>query len=84
MVGGLVGVSLLGGIEGPDFVLTALFVVLALDAFSARPDKTTLTLAGGSAALALLIVPGSMLLVAMSVLPPALCSPSPCEPSHSP
>jgi 4-azaleucine resistance transporter AzlC len=63
--GGLVGQTLLGGLEGLDFVLTALFVVLTLDAFRARPDKTTVVLAGGSAALALLIAPGSMLLVAM-------------------
>ena len=64
-VGGLVGQTLLGGLEGVDFVLTALFVVLTLDAFRVRPDKTILVLAIGSAGLALLIAPGSMLLVAM-------------------
>jgi predicted branched-subunit amino acid permease len=53
-------------------VLIALFVVLAVDAFSARPDRTTLTLAGGSAAVALLIAPGSMLLVAVSIFTAAL------------
>ncbi|MDQ3899594.1 MAG: hypothetical protein M3319_03805 [Actinomycetota bacterium] len=72
LVGGLVGATLLNGIKGADFVLTALFVVLALDAFSARPDKTTLALAGGSAALAVLIAPGSMLLIAMSVFAASL------------
>ncbi len=48
-------------------MLTALFVVLTMDAFRARPDTGTLTLAVGSAALALLITPGSMLLVAMAL-----------------
>ncbi len=43
-----------------------------MDTFSARPDKTTLTLAGGSAALTLLIAPGSMLLGAMSVFAASL------------
>jgi 4-azaleucine resistance transporter AzlC len=66
-VGGLVGETLLGGLEGLDFVLTALFVVLTMDAFRARPDKTTLVLAAGSAALAQLIAPGSMLLAAMTL-----------------
>jgi predicted branched-subunit amino acid permease len=48
-------------------VLTALFVVLAIDAFRASPDKLTLTLAAGSASMALAIAPDSTLLVAMSV-----------------
>ncbi|MDQ4104158.1 MAG: AzlC family ABC transporter permease, partial [Actinomycetota bacterium] len=72
LVGGLLGATLLDGIKGADFLLTALFVVLAMDTFSARPDKTTLTLAGGSAALTLLIAPGSMLLGAMSVFAASL------------
>ena len=62
-----VGATLLGGIKGLDFVLTALFVIIAMDAFRARPDKATLMLAVCSAVLALLITPGSMLLVAMCV-----------------
>ena len=40
----LVGHTFLGDIEGLGFVLTALFVVLTMDAFRARPD-TTCTLA---------------------------------------
>lgn len=67
LVGGLVGEVLLGGVGGLDFVLTALFVVLAMDAFRARPDAGTLTLAVGSAALALLTAPGSMLPAAMTL-----------------
>ncbi len=67
LVGGLVGATLLRGIKGLDFVLTALFVVLTMDAFRARPDTGALTLAVGSAALALLVAPGSMLLAAMAL-----------------
>jgi 4-azaleucine resistance transporter AzlC len=72
LVGGLVGATLLGDVEGLEFVLTALFLVLTMDAFRARPDRTTLALASGSAVLALLIAPGSMLLVAMSVFAASL------------
>jgi predicted branched-subunit amino acid permease len=63
----VVGGTLLGDVEGLDFVLTALFVVLTLDAFRARPDTTTLGLAVGCAVLAVVAAPGSMLLVAMTV-----------------
>lgn len=72
MAGGLVGATLLGGIEGLDFVLTALFVVLTMDAFRSRPDTGTLTLAVGSAALALLIAPRSLVLVAMALFSASL------------
>ncbi|MBO9523987.1 MAG: AzlC family ABC transporter permease [Nocardioidaceae bacterium] len=66
LLGALAG-SLLGDVEGLDFVLTALFVVLALDAYDERPDRVTLLLATGAAGLAFLVAPGSMVLVAMSV-----------------
>ncbi len=72
LVGGLVGHSLLGDVEGLGFVLTALFVVLTMDALRAGPDLGTLALAVGSAALALLVTPGSMLLVAMTVFTASL------------
>jgi 4-azaleucine resistance transporter AzlC len=72
LVGGLVGATLLGDIEGLGFVLTALFVVLTMDAFRARPDWATFILAVGSAGLALLITPGSMLLVAMTLFSASL------------
>jgi predicted branched-subunit amino acid permease len=48
-------------------VLTALFVVLTMDAFRDRPDKVTLVLAAGSSAMALVVAPHSMILVAMTV-----------------
>ena len=53
-------------------MLTALFVVLTMDAIRARPDRATFTLAVGSAGLALLITPGSMLLVAMTLFSASL------------
>ncbi len=61
-VGGLVGGAFLRDVPGVDFVLTALFVVLALDA---HPDRPTLALALGACAVALIVAPGAMLLVAM-------------------
>jgi 4-azaleucine resistance transporter AzlC len=67
LVGGLVGATLLSGLEGLDFILTALFVVLTIDAYRATPDKSTLALAVGASAVAYLVAPGSMLLVAMAV-----------------
>lgn len=66
LLGGLVGAALLQGIEGLDFVLTALFVVLTMDAFRARPELLTLCAAGASSLLALAVAPGSMVLVAMT------------------
>ncbi|GAA1071267.1 AzlC family ABC transporter permease [Tsukamurella spumae] len=62
LVGGLAGGAFLRDVPGVDFVLTALFIVLALDA---HPDRTTAALALGACAVALVAAPGAMLLVAM-------------------
>ncbi|MCP3426105.1 AzlC family ABC transporter permease [Rothia sp. AR01] len=67
VLGGLTGATLLSGVEGLDFILTALFIVLAVDAYLSRPDPLTAVLAGVSAVVAILLVPGSMLPVAMAV-----------------
>lgn len=67
LTGGLAGSALLGGLEGLDFILTALFVVLTIDAYRAAPDNRTLVVAVIAAALAYVVAPGSMLLVAMAV-----------------
>jgi 4-azaleucine resistance transporter AzlC len=72
LVGGLVGQASVGHLKGIGFVLTALFVVLMMDAFQNRPDKTAVALAVGTSAIALLIAPGAMLLVAMSMFTAAL------------
>jgi predicted branched-subunit amino acid permease len=58
LASGLIGATLLGGIESLGFVLTSLFIVLTMDAFRAHPDAATLTLATGCAVLAWLIAPG--------------------------
>lgn len=70
--GGLLGVSFLREVEGLDFVLTALFIVLALDAYRDRPDRLTLGLAVVAAVVALLVAPGSMLLISLSIYTVAL------------
>ncbi len=67
LAGAALGAGMLGQVKGLDFILTALFIVLAMDAYRDHPDRVTLALALGSAAFALLVAPGSMLLVAMSV-----------------
>jgi 4-azaleucine resistance transporter AzlC len=71
-LGGLVGHAVLGDVQGLDFVLTALFVVLALDAYRADPNRVTLVLAVVSGVIGLLFSPGSMLVVSMCVFTVAL------------
>src|SRR4029077_14761335 len=72
LIGGLVGATMLSGVKGLDFVLTALFVVLTLDGYRAHRDRTTLILGAAAAAIALLIAPESMLLIAMILFTVAL------------
>ena len=66
-LGFFLGSSFLVHLEGFDFVMTALFTVLALDAYRANPDRLTVLFSVIAAAAALIIAPGSMLLVAMAV-----------------
>ncbi len=54
----------LDSLRGLDFALSALFIVLALDAYRAQPDLRTAVLALGCALAAMLVLPGQMLLVA--------------------
>ena len=67
IVGALLGPVVPRSLEGLDFALVALFVVLAVDACRARPDLSGALLAIGCAVLAALLAPGQMLLVAMSL-----------------
>lgn len=67
LVGGLVGATVLDGLAGPDFILTALFVVLTIDAYRAAPDPVIVTLAVVACAAAYLVAPQAMLLVAMTI-----------------
>jgi len=67
LTGGLLGAVLPSTLPGLDFILTALFIVLAIDAYRDRPDPATALSAAAAAAAALIISPGSMLLVAMAL-----------------
>jgi len=69
LAGGVFGSTLLGGrgaLGGLDFILTALFVVLTMDAYREHKDPIALGAASAAAAIAWLVAPGSMLLVAMT------------------
>lgn len=67
VAGALVGSALSMQLAGLDFALTALFVVLAVDAFRARRDVPTPILALLSALIALLVARDQMLVVAMGL-----------------
>lgn len=68
VLGALLGSGFLGSIKGLGFLMVALFVVLTIDAFRARPDIALVALSAGSAVLALLLAPAQMLLVALCLL----------------
>ncbi|MGE2731732.1 AzlC family ABC transporter permease [Mycolicibacterium vaccae] len=66
-LGGLVGAALpIDRLVGLDFALTALFVVLAIDAYRQRPDPVTAVLAVVTAVAAWILVPGQMLVAAFA------------------
>lgn len=63
--GGLIGSAVpIERLRGLDFALTALFVVLAIDAYRQRPDRVTALTAVGCAVIAWLLVPGQLLVCA--------------------
>ncbi|GAA1685045.1 putative integral membrane amino acid transport protein [Mycolicibacterium murale] len=66
-LGGLVGEALpIERLKGLDFALTALFIVLAIDAYRQRPDRVTALSAAGCAILAWVLVPGQLLVCAFA------------------
>lgn len=69
--GGLAGViiatALPAPIEGFEFALTALFVVMTLDAVRSRREIPSLLLAGSAVAVALFVMPEYALLIALSL-----------------
>ena len=67
ILGYVLGASFLSDLKGVDFVMTALFAVLAIDAYQNSKDHTTAAIAGVSAAVGLLVAPQSMLLISMVV-----------------
>ncbi len=71
--GGLLGVALpLERLHGLEFALTALFIVLAIDAYRQHPDRLTAAAAVACAVLAWLLVPGQMLVWAFAAFTAAL------------
>lgn len=72
-LGGLLGAALpVQRLQGLDFALTALFVVLAIDAYRQRPDRFTAALAAVSAVTAWLLAPGQLLVCAFAAFTAAL------------
>ena len=65
ITGALAGYLLPPDLEGMEFALTALFAVLAFEAFQASNDLSAPLIAAGLALIAALVVPGQMLMVAL-------------------
>lgn len=66
LTGVVVGSTLLQDVHGLDFILTALFITLAMDAYRHNPDYSTLISAGTIGILASLLASNYMLVVAMA------------------
>lgn len=64
-LGALVGAGFLSQLKGIDFVMTALFIALALDAYRQTPDRLTLVLALFSGVVGLVFFHEQMLLVTL-------------------
>ncbi|MHA3023719.1 AzlC family ABC transporter permease [Mycobacterium sp. BMJ-28] len=72
-LGGLLGSALpVQRLQGLDFALTALFIVLGLDAYRQRPDRITAAVAAGCAVAAWLVVPDQLLVCAFAAFTGAL------------
>lgn len=65
IAGTLAGYVLPPDLEGMEFALTALFAVLAWEAFGASRDLSAPLIAAGLAVVAALVLPGQMLMVAL-------------------
>lgn len=67
IVGALAGRVIPEGVRGMEFALTALFIVLAYEAFAASRDISAVLIAAGIGVVAALAVPGNVLMVALVV-----------------
>lgn len=65
ILGALAGAVIPAGVEGFDFALTALFAVLAFEAFQASRDLSAPLIAGGLALAAAVVLPGQVIIVAL-------------------
>lgn len=70
--GGLLGQLIPDSVVGLDFAITALFVVLSIDAYRARKSIPVTVLALGCALAGVLIAPADMLIVSMALFVVAL------------
>ena len=65
ILGYVLGASFLNDLKGVDFVMVAIFTVLAMDGYRANPDRVTALFVAVSAAIALIFAPSSFLVVAL-------------------
>ena len=65
VLGYVLGASFLNDLKGVDFVMVAIFTVLAMDGYRASPDCVTALFVAVSAAIALIFAPSSFLVVAL-------------------
>lgn len=65
VLGYVLGASFLNDLKGVDFVMVAIFTVLAMDGYRANPDHVTALFVAVSAAIALIFAPSSFLVVAL-------------------
>ena len=65
VLGYVLGASFLSSLKGVDFVMVAIFTVLAMDGYRANPDCVTALFVAVSAAVALIFAPSSFLVVAL-------------------
>ena len=63
--GYVLGASFLSDLKGVDFVMVAIFTVLAMDGYRANPDRVTALFVAVSVAIALIFAPSSFLVVAL-------------------
>lgn len=66
-LGALIGSGFLSQLAGIDFVMTALFIALALDAYQQTPDRVTLLLTLFSGIIGLTFTPHQMLLTTLTL-----------------
>lgn len=65
VLGYVLGANFLSNLKGVDFVMVAIFTVLAMDGYRANPDRVTVLFVAVSAAVALILAPSSFLVVAL-------------------
>lgn len=65
ILGYVLGASFLSDLKGVDFVMAALFTVLAMDGYRTNPDRVAALFVAISATVALIFVPSSFLVVAL-------------------